>query len=86
MFKYLSKNFSISKREPIEWTNTWIENSRDSNAEHFLFVGSSVTRELRREFTKLVDNPCDFIGTSSSFEDPVFYNIFNSFFTKNRYI
>ena len=73
-------------RENIEWTNTWIEACLEPNKPRILLIGDSVTRELRSEMSKLhPEYAFDYIGTSSSFEDPCFYNILEAFFKNNYY-
>lgn len=36
----------IEEREEIEWTNTWIDKANTNNS-RILFIGDSVTRQLR---------------------------------------
>ena len=76
----------FKNREEVEWTNTWIEACDHPDKKRALFIGDSVTREIRSEMSKLyTDFAFDYIGTSSSFDDPCFYNIFDAFFSNNLY-
>lgn len=76
----------FKNRENIEWTNTWIESCNNPDTRRFLFIGDSVAREMRSELSKMLPQYAyDYIGTSSSFEDPCFYNIFDAFFKNNLY-
>lgn len=72
-------------RENIEWTNTWIENSQDIDKERILLIGDSIAREIRSRISNAIEKTVDFIGTSSLYEDPCFYNVFNAFFDNNLY-
>ncbi len=72
-------------RENIEWTNTWIENALDTDNERILLIGGSTAREIRSRLSKVLKKTIDFIGTSSLYEDPCFYNVFDSFFSNNVY-
>ncbi len=72
-------------RERVEWTNTWIEDCSDKEKKHILLIGDSVTREFRGPISRMLNKSIDFIGSSSVFEDPCFYNIINCFFKKNIY-
>lgn len=73
-------------RENVEWTNTWIESCTEPDKPRILIVGDSVTREIRSEMSKMFPQYAfDFIGSSSSFEDPCFYNILEAFFSNNLY-
>lgn len=73
-------------REDIEWTNTWVEACLEPNKPRMLLIGDSVTRELRSEMSTLYPKYAfDYIGTSSSFDDPCFYNVFEAFFKNNFY-
>lgn len=80
------KNFEIYlNREDVEWTNSWIEDCTDKNKKHILFIGDSVLREIRSVMTNLISESVDFIGTSRSFLDPKFYDIFDAFFKNNNF-
>ncbi|MBQ8464662.1 MAG: hypothetical protein IJ545_01475 [Alphaproteobacteria bacterium] len=49
-------------------------------------IGDGVSREIRRELSyRLEEYACDFIGTSSLWEDPCFYHIFKAFFKNTLY-
>ena len=73
-------------RENVEWTNTWIEACTNPTKPRILIIGDSVSRELRSEMSKMFSEYAfDFIGSSSSFEDPCFYNVLDAFFKNNVY-
>ena len=78
------KKFDIYKdRENIEWTNTWVEDCQDPDKERILLIGDSVLRNIRGKISGIINESADFIGTSRSFADPCFFNIFDCFFQAN---
>ncbi len=79
------ENFLIQNREYIEWTNTWIENSTEIDADRILLIGDSVLRQIRGKLGSIVGKNADFVGTSRALSDPSFYNIFDAFFLNNIY-
>ena len=73
-------------RENVEWSNTWIDNARNFDCSRILLIGGSGAREFRSSLSKQLHGyAVDFIGTSSSLEDHLLYDICNMFLNNPDY-
>lgn len=63
----------IEEREEIEWTNTWIDKANTNNS-RILFIGDSVTRQLRSELSRFLfeELPVDLYASSYALNDTIF--------------
>ena len=64
-FTYENKD-SREMYETYEWDNTWIEHANGSEAKRVLYIGDSISCQIRRLATKLTDESILFDGYGSS--------------------
>jgi len=64
-FTYENKD-SREMYETYEWDNTWIEYASGSEAKRVLYIGDSISCQIRRLATKLTDESILFDGYGSS--------------------
>lgn len=70
----------IEEREEIEWTNTWIDKANTNNS-RILFIGDSVTRQLRSELSRFLfeELPVDLYASSYALNDAIFWTSVEQF-------
>lgn len=72
-FTYEAKT-SGNKLEKYEWDNTWIEHTNDSNSKRVLYIGDSISCQIRQIATKLTEEQVlfDGYGSSKGVDNPYF--------------
>ena len=74
-FTYEEKNHR-EMFEKYEWDNTWIEHANDSDAQRVLYIGDSISCQIRQIATRLTDEKVlfDGYGSSKGIDNPYFLN------------
>lgn len=68
------KHDSKEKLEKYEWDNVWMDNARDTEHQHILYIGDSISCSTRRRATTLSGGELFFdgYGTSKGLDNPFF--------------
>lgn len=80
-----SCNNTLCYREPIEWSNVWIDSANCRANKRYMIIGDSTARMVRSSFAKLIKSPVDMIGTSSALDDELFVSLLDGYFEKCIY-
>lgn len=75
----------LSAREPLEWSNFWIDSANTKTQKRYLLIGDSTMRMIRSTLAKETKCPVDMIGTSSILDDILFVNQIDAFFDSTLY-
>lgn len=71
-------------REPLEWSNIWIDSANVDVENKILMIGDSTARMVRSTFAKVANKPVDMIGTSSPINDVLFVDLIDYFFRNSQ--
>lgn len=70
----------FSRREDVEWSNTWYAKAQNPDARRILFIGDSVLRNIFGRIQRCVPEiAVDFFGTSAVCSDKLFYKQLENF-------
>ncbi len=84
--EYITSTSNIlSYREPIEWSNFWIDKANENVDKRILLIGDSNARNIRRPLQEAAKCPVDLLASSGPLDDVFFINQVDAFFNATIY-
>lgn len=75
------------RKEDFEWIHSWCDNTGKQDLPRILLIGDSITHNYQQMVRELLQGQfyVDYISTSYSLDNPIYYQLIKSFVTNSKY-